>query len=200
MLLLPFLQHFYVNWHFSLLLPHCSVLHLFTSTFAPKCPIPMTNHNFPAFLPVLSLIWTTFFSAMSNSVQRKKVKTHWRVWKEVKAYTVTSYSTIMLSPSILHLFNATLPTLLLIQWLLVSLLSLHFLPQAAEGEAEWYFALIPYSTALTIFSLESFLQESALDTTRLSASLPTSPISTSWLGYTCHSLLTQRCLTSRLRI
>lgn len=104
----------------------------------------------------------------------------------------------MLSPSILHFFYADFPSLLLIWWLLVSLLSLHFLPQAVELEVEQYFSLILHSTMLTIFSLESLLQESVLYAAELSASLPTSPCSTSWLGYACHSLLNHLHLPSIL--
>lgn len=95
------------------------------------------------------------------------------------------------NPSTLHYFCATFsPT-----HLMTAALSHHifFLPPVAELEAEQYFPLFPHATVLKIFSLESSLQESVLDTPELSVSLSTSPCSTSWLGHACHSLLNHLC-------
>jgi len=117
-----------------------------------------------------------FFCAVSNSAQLKLTQLSEKNLEFIQLNNTLLPCSV---PAFYSFFNATFPSLLFISCLLISLPSLHFLPQAVELEVEQYFSLIPHSTMLTILSLKSLLQESVLDTSEPSAFLPTSPHSLS---------------------
>lgn len=174
--------------------PYWSLLHLpFAHLYlCPKVSYSHGKQHFPSVSACALLVWTRFFSAVSNLGQWKFKLTQQsgKKWEQIQSRNApvpcqSQHFTLLLchfslSPTHLMIANSSL-----------------FITLFCHKQLNWkqnsIFLFFPILIELQIFSLEPSLQESVLDTSELSVSLPTSPCSTSWLGHACHSLLNHLC-------